>query len=161
MLTGTALISRNLAKKLREEGRPEAEELEEITSFIQEADNHASGLSKGLVPVELEENGLAAALRQLAHNAERLFNVRCTFGQLGSASNLDSTAATHLYRIAQEALSKAVKHGRARGAAFSGRLTAEPDTHLTSVPADGTAAIVGALQKNTPPREKCNRSVNA
>lgn len=113
MLTGTALIARNLAKKLRAEGRPEAEELEEITSFIQEADNHARGLAKGLVPVELEENGLAAALRQLVQNAERLFGVRCTFEQLGSVSNLDSTAATHMYRIAQEAVSNAVKHGRA------------------------------------------------
>lgn len=113
MLTGTALIARNLAKKLRADGRPEAEDLEEITGFIQEADNYARGLAKGLVPVELEENGLAAALRQLAVNAQRLFDVRCTFEQIGSAANVDSTAATHVYRIAQEAVSNAVKHGRA------------------------------------------------
>lgn len=114
MLTGTALIARNLAKKLREAERPEAEGLEEITSFIQEADNYARGLAKGLVPVELEDDGLAAALRQLAINAERLFDVRCSFEQLGSTLNTDSTAATHVYRIAQEAVSNAVKHGRAK-----------------------------------------------
>lgn len=113
MLTGTALICRNLVKKLRAAGRPEAEELEEITTFIQQADNHARGLAKGLVPVELEENGLAAALRQLAHNAERLFDVHSSFEQLGSTPKLDSTASTHVFRIAQEAVSNAVKHGRA------------------------------------------------
>jgi two-component system CheB/CheR fusion protein len=114
MLTGTALIARNLTQKLRSAGVPEADDLAEITDLIKEADEYARGLAKGLVPVELEENGLSAALRQLISHVERLFPVRCTFNSVGTLWNLESTVSTHLYRIAQEALSNAVKHGRAR-----------------------------------------------
>ncbi|MEX1055953.1 MAG: PAS domain S-box protein, partial [Rhodothermales bacterium] len=119
MLTGTGLIARNLTQKLRSQNLPEADDLQEITNFIKEADEYARTLAKGLVPVELEENGLASALRQLSSQVERLFPVDCSFNHVGSASYLDSSAATHLYRIAQEAISNAVKHGRSRKVALT------------------------------------------
>ena len=113
MLTGISLITQNLARKARGEGAPIAEDLFEITELVKEADQHARGLARGLVPVDLDAKGLAAALRRFASNAERLFGIRCTFEEVGSALLHDNTAATHLYRIAQEAVSNAVKHGRA------------------------------------------------
>jgi two-component system, LuxR family, sensor kinase FixL len=113
MLTGIGLISRNLARKLRENGYFGAGEAEEITDLIREADQHARGLARGLVPVELDAAGLATALQRLAFNAERLFGIQCVFEEIHSPLLHDNTAATHLYRIAQEAVSNAVKHGRA------------------------------------------------
>lgn len=113
MLTGIGLISRNLARKLEEEAPVVSEEVSEITDLIKEADQYARGLARSLVPVELDASGLAAALQRLAHNAERLFGIRCTFEEVGTTLMHDNTAATHLYRIAQEAVSNAVKHGRA------------------------------------------------
>ena len=113
MLTGITLITQNLAKKVKNEGLPVAEDLFEITDLVKEADQHARGLARGLVPVELDAKGLAAALRRFAAHAERLFGITCTFEEVGWTLFYDNTAATHLYRISQEAVSNAVKHGRA------------------------------------------------
>ena len=114
MLTGIGLIARNLARKL-ENSHPEvAEEVVEITDLIREADEFARGLARGLVPVDLEANGLRSALGRLASGAERLFGIRCTFEELGKVLIHDNSMATHLYRIAQESVSNAVKHGRAQ-----------------------------------------------
>ncbi len=116
MLTGTALIARGVARRLASEGSPVAADAEEVVRHIKEADAYARSLARGLVPVELEANGLAAALERLAANAERLFGVTCAFEAVGSgaATPLPDPVPTHLFRIAQEALSNAVRHGRAR-----------------------------------------------
>jgi signal transduction histidine kinase len=85
----------------------------EITEHVKEADQYARDLSHGLIPVDVEANGLPEALRRLANNAERLFNVDCTFQEVERALVHDNTSATHLYRIAQEAVNNAVRHGEA------------------------------------------------
>ena len=114
MLTGIGLICRNLARTL-DKNHPEiAQEVVEITDLIKEADEFARGLARGLVPVDLEANGLRSALGRLASGAERLFGVRCSFEELGKVLIHDNSMATHLYRIAQESVSNAVKHGKAR-----------------------------------------------
>jgi two-component system, LuxR family, sensor kinase FixL len=114
MLTGIGLIGQSLQRRLETHALPGAAEVAEITRLIKEADQHARGLARGLVPVELEANGLTAALRQLAASSERLFNIRCVFDELGSPVVGDAAMATHVYRIAQEAISNAVRHGKAR-----------------------------------------------
>ncbi|WP_022835305.1 PAS domain S-box protein [Salisaeta longa] len=113
MLTGTGLLSQSLAKHLAREDHPRAEDAAEITELIKEADQYARDLSRGLTPVDLEAEGLAEALRRLSDNAKRLFDVGCTFEEVGTVLVHDDTAATHLYRIAQEAVSNAVRHGDA------------------------------------------------
>jgi PAS domain S-box-containing protein len=113
MLTGIGLIAQNLGRRLREQDSELREEVDEITELIREADHQARSLARGLVPVELDANGLAAALQRLCTNAERLFGVECQFEEVGSMPVRDSTAAINLYRIAQEAVSNAVKHGTA------------------------------------------------
>jgi Signal transduction histidine kinase len=85
----------------------------EITEHIKEADQYARDLSHGLIPVDVEANGLSEALRRLSQNAERLFNVDCTFREVETVLIHNNTVATHLYRIAQEAVSNAVRHGEA------------------------------------------------
>ncbi len=114
MLTGIGLISKNLARSLEEQDHAGADEVAEVTELIKEADQHARILARGLIPVDLEASGLAAALRRLTLNAERLFGIRCSFEEVGEVLIDDNSVATHLYRIAQESVSNAVKHGRAR-----------------------------------------------
>lgn len=116
MLTGTALIARGVARQLAAHDSPFVEDAEEVVQHIKEADAFARSLARGLVPVELEANGLSAALNRLAHNAERLFGIECSFTSSGNveAAALSDPIPTHLFRIAQEALSNAVRHGRAR-----------------------------------------------
>lgn len=113
MLTGIGLISQNLARKLRADDLPQAADVAEITDLIREADQFARSLAKGLVPVELEANGLTAALQHLATNAERLFGIGCQYDEVGMVPLHDINTAIHLYRIAQEAVSNAAKHGKA------------------------------------------------
>ncbi|MEX0993934.1 MAG: PAS domain S-box protein [Balneolaceae bacterium] len=113
MLTGIGLISKNIAEQLSKDEHPLAEEAGEITTLIREADQHARELARGLVPVEFDTEGLAAALDRLTSHAKKLFDIKCTFESTGKIHFEDATNVTHLYRIAQESVSNAVKHGNA------------------------------------------------
>jgi len=113
MLTGIGLLSQDLARQLEAEGHERADDMAEITDLVKEADQYARDLSRGLTPVDLEAGGLRDALRRLSQNAERMFEVGCTFEEVGTGLVHNSTAATHLYRISQESLSNAVRHGEA------------------------------------------------
>ena len=113
MLTGIGLLSQDLARQLDDEEHDRAEDMHEITEHIKEADQYARDLSHGLIPVDVEANGLPEALRRLSTNAERLFSVECDFQEVGTALIHDNATATHLYRIAQEAVNNAVRHGDA------------------------------------------------
>ncbi len=113
MLTGIGLISKNITTNLKKEDHALADQSEEITSLIREADQFARELARGLVPVELDSEGLTAALGRLTSHAEKLFRISCSFQSTGKVHLDDATHVTHLYRIAQEAISNAVKHGSA------------------------------------------------
>lgn len=113
-LTGIGLIARSLARHLGRENHPAAATAEDVTALLQEADELARSLARGLVPVELGANGLSSALTRLAVNAERMFGFSCVFESGVESYNLlrDPEAATHLFRIAQEAVSNAARHGQ-------------------------------------------------
>jgi two-component system, LuxR family, sensor kinase FixL len=70
-------------------------------------------LSKGLVPVEVEAEGLMSSLMELATEISRLPGLSCRFVCDPPVQVSDSRKATHLYRIAQEAVANAVKHAQA------------------------------------------------
>jgi signal transduction histidine kinase len=55
-----------------------------------------------------------AALADLTARIDRESGVTCTFACEDSVPVEDNTTATHLYRIAQEAVSNALKHGQAK-----------------------------------------------
>jgi PAS domain S-box-containing protein len=94
---------------------PEAQaEAARIGELIRNATKQARALARGLSPVEIEPNGLMSALNNLAINATNLFRVLCSF-ECPQPVLLDNRiSATHLYRIAQEAIGNAVKHGQAK-----------------------------------------------
>jgi len=113
MLTGIGLLSQHLARQLSDIDIDAAAQAQEITSLIREADQQARALARGLVPVDIEAEGLATALKRLSRNAQTLFGVTCQVRTMGSPAAIDGSVVTHLFRIAQEAVSNAVKHGRA------------------------------------------------
>ncbi len=63
--------------------------------------------------MDLETSNLAEALRRLGHRTEHLFDVSCHISCDPPVPGLDHVVATHLYRIAQEAVHNAIKHGGA------------------------------------------------
>jgi signal transduction histidine kinase len=70
-------------------------------------------VARGLFPVRLEEEGLVSALEEVVINATKLFKVRCHFSCVEPHPKPETTAALHLYYIAQEAVLNAAKHGNA------------------------------------------------
>jgi PAS domain S-box-containing protein len=113
-LTGIAFMSRLLQRKLAEKSLPEAADAEKIATLVNRTVFQARDLARGLCPVELENNGLHAALQDLSATAEKLFNIQCSVECDASVSIPDNNAALHLYRIAQEAVNNAIKHGKAQ-----------------------------------------------
>ena len=78
-----------------------------------EANQHVQQLSHGIMPVQVDAQGLRSALNELATNTNGQQNITCCFECRGSVEIADNTAATHLYRIAQEALNNSLRHGHA------------------------------------------------
>jgi signal transduction histidine kinase len=113
MLTGISLIAGNLTRRLTLEDHDLADDLAEVTELVREADRMSRNIARGLVPVELDGEGLSAAIDSLCANARKFFSVECHFVEAGKPKVTDTGAASNLYRIAQECISNAVKHGRA------------------------------------------------
>ena len=114
-LTGIALMLRYLAGRLATEHRTVLPELETITQLVSSAVESTRSLARGLSPVNLERGGLRDALEGLAMSARSLYGIKAVFThRLQPAMKLDVEVANHLYRIAQEAVTNAVKHGAAK-----------------------------------------------
>jgi PAS domain S-box-containing protein len=114
-LTGIALMLRGVAGRLASEYAPILPEVENITRLVNNAIESTRALARGLSPVNLERGGLQDALEGLAMHAAEIYGVQilCTH-RLGVARPLSAELANHLYRIAQEAVRNAVRHGQAR-----------------------------------------------
>jgi signal transduction histidine kinase len=113
-LTGTALAEQFLAEKLIARGAPEVEDADRVTGLIEDAISMARSLAAGLSPIETEGEGLLTALTDLAAHFSDHFKVACAFSYDEPVLIQDSAAATHLYRIVQEATHNAIRHGKAR-----------------------------------------------
>jgi PAS domain S-box-containing protein len=114
LLSGTVHLSTALELELAEQALPEAAEALRITELLNRAVADARGLARGLFPVRPEANGLMVALRELADQTRELFGVVCSLQCRRPVLVENNVAATHLYRIAQEAVTNALKHGKAR-----------------------------------------------
>lgn len=112
-LTGTAFLAKVLEKKLNESGAPSAAQATQIAKMINEAITLARGLAQGLCPVAVTAEGLMSALEEYRAHVESLFGVVCSFRCDEPMLVRDEAAATHLYRIVQEAVNNALKHGKA------------------------------------------------
>ncbi|HTA29742.1 MAG TPA: response regulator [Candidatus Cybelea sp.] len=118
-MTGIAFLAKVLQQKLQAKDLEEAEAAGSIASLINEALAQTRRLSRGLCPVELDANDIEAALGQLAENLRTLFSVSCELRCEPEIKISDNAVAVHLYRIAQEAATNAIKHGRAKNIGLS------------------------------------------
>jgi signal transduction histidine kinase len=112
-LTGIAFKARVLADELQSDAPRHARPAREIGSLVQEAISRTRDLAHGLAPVGLQKHGLSTALQELARSTQQM-GVRCTFKCGRPAAIENETVGLHLYRIAQESVNNAIKHGRAR-----------------------------------------------
>jgi PAS domain S-box-containing protein len=100
----------------------------ELTALMKEGHERLRRHVRQLYPVSLADDGLVPGLRELASNAEMLYGVTCRVRCETPLSIESSDIATHLYRITQEAITNAVKHGHAT--VIEVRIWADGD-HLT------------------------------
>ena len=113
-LAGIELMSQVLEQKLARRSKAAAAKAGEIAKNVRDAISHTRLLARGLSPVTLESEGLMSALHELAMNTEKIFHVTCRFECNPPVLVQDFPAATHLFRLAQEAVSNAIKHGKAK-----------------------------------------------
>lgn len=111
-LTGLELLTDALGERLQSPDPGPAELVAKIAAGLKRVHHDVRALSRGLVPVEVSPNGLRAALAGLAAQVGDQAGIRCTFDAHESVRAPDPTTATHLVRIAQEAVSNALRHGR-------------------------------------------------
>ena len=113
-LAGMAFIGDGLAKRLQNEAHPASQVAGDLAAYIRGTIDSARLLAKGLYPVELDRFGLLIALEDLAHRTAEGNGIICKLKQIGKFPKLDKFAEIHIYRIVQECLDNAIKHGAAR-----------------------------------------------
>ncbi len=122
-LTGIEFMSHVLHQRLANQNHPEAAEMEQITSLIRDAIRTTRDLARGLSPVLLQSKGLSIALNDLAESTTRqMRGVRCNCQTDSHVPETPPDIAIHLYRIAQEAVNNATRHGKATVVTISLRL---------------------------------------
>jgi len=111
-LVGAAFDAKTLVRALGSQMRPETKTAERIYKVLDEAISESRRVSQGLYPVRLKIEGLVPALEELAGRMSERFGVQCVCEASGAVECAETTA-THLYRIAQEAVNNAIKHSGA------------------------------------------------
>ncbi len=112
LLTGIAFQVRGLGRILEKRSFADAESAAEISVLVDDAKKQVSNISRGLYPVEMDREGLGSALEELASYARKTFGVPCIFVCNEPVSIQNKSAVLQLYRIAQEAVTNSVKHGK-------------------------------------------------
>ena len=135
-LTGTALAAEVVAESLESHNSPERNDAARVVELIEEGITLARNLARGLSAVEVSHNGLMGALSEFADSTSELFNVTCRFECPEPILMNDCSTAAHIYRIAQEAVGNAVKHGEAKNVTI--RLEHERSGCVLRVIDDGT-----------------------
>jgi signal transduction histidine kinase len=113
-LAGTALAAQVLSEKLAARRALETSDAVGVVELVAQSIGLSHRIASGLHPVEMDPEGLMHALAQFADTASELYTVTCRFSSSGTVLVADSKVAENLYRIAQEALRNAVKHGEAK-----------------------------------------------
>ena len=111
-LTGTALASQVLAERLASQSAMQGD-ARRVVQLIESGITLARDIAKGLYPIEMQSDGLMRALENFTVSTSDLFGIRCRFECPEPVLIENPSTAANLYRIAQEAVSNAVRHGRA------------------------------------------------
>jgi signal transduction histidine kinase len=113
-LAAIGCAAKSLADDLEKTHHPEVAAAQEIEQLIKKAVVEARDLARGMFPVQMDAAGLSAALEGLASTTTRLTSAVVTFMEVGEPHVADAGTAMHLYRIAQESVANAIKHGAPR-----------------------------------------------
>ena len=147
LLTGIAFLTKGLARQLAAESLSGTAEATHIVELVNQAIGTTRSLARGLYPAELQTHGLQGALRTLAETSETLFGISCQVCEAEASPLSDPDVAIHLYRIAQEAIHNAVKHGHAGHVGI--HLTTTPGRLTMTVRDNGVGMPTGVVPEGS------------
>ena len=113
-LAAISFMTAALREDLAQEASAQVAAAVKICRLLDDAVVVTRSLARGLQPVAEEPHALMAALEGLASRISELFKVSCRLECPRPVLVRDNAAATHLYRIAQEAVTNSLKHGQAQ-----------------------------------------------
>jgi two-component system, NarL family, sensor histidine kinase UhpB len=113
-LNGIALLLEGLELKLNKKSDSAAAEVGRIQALILKTINHAHNLAQNLATVNVQGKDLCSALKNLCSRAKAMFEISCRCVSEGTIPALEPTVVNQLYKIAQEAVTNAIKHGKAK-----------------------------------------------
>lgn len=142
-LTGVALLARSLHQALAGRADAATPMADRIARLIGEGIDQVRRVSHGLHPVADEPAGLMLALEELAAGLRETGAIEGVFDCPVAVSLDDQGAATHLYRIAQEAVQNAVRHARATTVAI--HLASDAAALTMRVSDDGSGIPAGTF----------------
>ncbi|MEW6601537.1 MAG: cache domain-containing protein [Nitrospirota bacterium] len=146
-LTAVSFMVQGLENVLRKKMLPEAEDAARITQVVEMSKSQVRTLSTGLSPIlEKGEYGLMTAMVELVSNSERLFGIPCDLKCRKFVMLYDEAALTHLYRIAQEAITNAARHSKPER--IEVRLSKENNIITMTIKDDGRGFLI-TKQMNT------------
>ena len=112
-LAAVKMNMQDLEEKLAEQAPVLMDEADSIVDRLTDAIRITRGLARGLSPVDIEAGGLGMALAALVRSSREMMSIECELETPDDLPNLKPQVATELYRITQECISNAAKHGGA------------------------------------------------
>ena len=111
-LTAVAFMARSVALRLKNHRVIEVNDIEKIAQLVNDAATDTRNFSRALHRVDVDSAGLVTALEDLVDR--EIWKIPCRL-EIKPAFRIDDDAvASHLYRIAREAVINANKHAQAR-----------------------------------------------
>jgi signal transduction histidine kinase len=134
-LTGMLLMARALEQRLGREGHREAEEARRICELIEQSVSHTHNLAHHFSSIDATGGDLADVMNGLAATVEKMFGIPCECTLKGEIPPLPENTSAQFYKIAQEAVSNAIKHGKASCVWIS--VTSNPQKLVVTIKNDG------------------------
>jgi signal transduction histidine kinase len=115
-LTGTAITGQLLADRLQDRAAEETADARKVVGLVKTAIDQTRRMAKGLLLADIDAEGLSAALFEFCATTTEQFRIHCTFINQEPTVPLPpgDGMASHLFRITQEAVRNAIRHGGAK-----------------------------------------------
>jgi two-component system, LuxR family, sensor kinase FixL len=110
-MTGVGLLAQTLLAELANARSPLTPRMKDLVQTIGETQRQIRSVARTLMPVDATPGGLMTALQELASLSESQHRIRCEFHCEKPVYLVDPGNAKHLFRIAQEAVINALRHG--------------------------------------------------
>lgn len=112
-LAAVKMNMQDLEESLAEHAPALMDEADQIVDRLTDTIRITRSLARGLSPVEIEAGGLGVALAGLVRSSSELLSIECELELPDELPPLSPQVATQFYRIAQECITNAAKHGQA------------------------------------------------